>query len=356
MAHLSHEIRSPLIGVLGTAENLLQSNLTNDQRGMISSLKSSVEFVLQLSNDVLDMSKLDSGKLELDEAPFNLRWLLHDLETTHFSRFLAKKIVFIIEVDADVPHVVIGDQLRVKQILSNLLGNALKFTPIDGAIFLRVSSEKIETNNAKITFHISDTGIGIPKEKQGSIFAPYEQAESDTSRKYGGTGLGLSIAREYVKMMEGELNVESQPGVGSVFWFTASFKVELSESKKTETSKKTLRILLAEDDLLTEKMTKILLEKEGHTVLVAHTGKEAIEISLSTPLDLVLMDLHLPDLNGDEAAYLIRKGGSKLPIVAFTAHQKSDVQARVEKSGMNGIISKPVERRALISRLQEYVQ
>lgn len=356
IAHISHEIRSPLCGILGTTDILLETTLTNDQRGLLFNLKSSVEYVLTLANDVLDFSKIESGKLELVEGPFNLRWLLHDIESSYFARFSQKRIVFIIEADSDIPHELIGDELRLRQVISNILSNAIKFTPVDGAIFLRVRLEGVYEGKAHLAFHVSDTGIGISKEKQGKIFNPYEQAEAETSKKFGGTGLGLSIVKEFVKKMGGDLYVESRQGVGSVFSFTITLSIGDEKPEYVDVPQRELAILLVEDDILNERMTRMLLERAGHTVHVARTGREAVDFSSATFLDLILMDLQLPDLDGDQAAMIIRENGSATPIVAFTGHHKSDVASRVERAGMNGIISKPVDRHALLSGLQQYVQ
>jgi len=358
LSNMSHEVRTPLNGILGMTDLALQTELTADQREYLELVKSSAQSLMTLVNDVLDFSKYEAGKIALEYVAFSLRSLLQDLLrplALHASR---NGLAFEWRIEEDVPDLLTGDPLRLGQIIQNLAGNAIKFTKA-GKIEVRVDSDFRQGSGIGLRFSIADTGVGIAPEKHQSIFEPFTQADGSTTRQYGGTGLGLSIASGLVRLMDGRLWVESKPGEGSTFYFTAVFQPARVSAAATRENKRAMRILVAEDNSVNQRLATRLLEREGHQVAIAASGREAIEMFGKNHFDLVLMDLQMPDLDGAQATARIREqergSGRRVPIVAMTAQTAEADRQRCLQAGMDAYVTKPVRITELMSKIESVV-
>jgi len=369
LANMTHEVRTPLNGILGMTGLALETELAGDQREYLELVKSSAEALLSLVNDVLDFSKYEAGKLGLDCVEFSLRALVRDVLRPLALRASVSGLAFESVVEEGLPDRFIGDPLRIGQVLRNLAGNAIKFTH-EGKISVHVrvqsgaGSEAVPSSeaahsNVTLCFCVADTGIGIPPEKHRLIFEPFTQADGSTTRRYGGTGLGLSICSGLVELMGGRIWVESQVGQGSAFYLT--LRLEAAAPKETSQAvpapsarrdrARKLRILVADDDSVNQRLAARLLEREGHSVTIAGSGHEALELlerNLSEPdkYDLILMDVQMPGLDGLQATARIREKerGSphRVPIVAMTALVAESDRLRCLESGMDAYVNKPV--------------
>src|SRR3984957_12284279 len=373
LANMTHEVRTPLNGILGMTGLALETQLQSDQREYLELVKSSAEALLSLVNDVLDYSKYEVGKLGLDCVEFSLRALVRDVLRPMALRASATGLIFESVVEERVPDQLIGDPLRIGQVLRNLAGNAIKFTK-DGQVSVRVRTESVESPKVTLCFSVVDTGIGIAPEKHRLIFEPFTQADGSTTRKYGGTGLGLSISSGLVELMGGRIWVESEPGAGSAFHFTLTLQIAMPASSGEPDAgqaplsrgdhRKSLRILVAEDNSVNQRLAARLLEREGHSVTIAGSGKEALELFESSLLerheyDLILMDVQMPGLDGLQATTLIREmelgSRRRIPIVAMTAQAAESDRLRCLESGMDAYVTKPVHVPELMKMIESVV-
>jgi len=368
LANMSHEIRTPMSGVIGNAQLLRFTVLSEEQTKYLANIENDAKTLLSLINDVLDISKIEAGKLELESAPFSLHSCITQMIRSQEARVQAKAIVLVHEVAADVPDSLFGDQLRLKQILYNLVGNAIKFTS-KGEIRVAVKLLERHDDKAQLSFCVSDTGIGIKPEVMEKIFAPFAQADTSVSRRFGGTGLGLTICRRLVQQMGGEITVESREGKGSSFTVTLPFLINSQpipqqepltpDRAKTAWEGPPLRILLADDSETNCMMLSLLLSRYGHTVTQAGDGGELLHHWQKGEFDVALMDIQMPVMDGMETTRVIRerekKSGAHLPIIALTAHALKETREHMLSSGFDGYVSKPVDLKLLHKELRQVV-
>jgi PAS domain S-box-containing protein len=365
LANITHEVRTPLNGILGMTGLALETDLAPDQREYLALVKSSGEALLSLVTDVLDYSKYEAGKLGLDKVEFSIRTLLREVLRPLALRASVSGIEFESGVDDPVPDLLIGDPLRIGQVLRNLVGNAVKFTNA-GRVDVRVHAESVAGSRVTLSFSVADTGIGIPSDMHRVIFEPFTQADGSTSRKYGGTGLGLSISAGIVELMDGKIWVESEPGKGSTFYFTIALDLPRKEPSaenplalghsKPASLKRKLQILVAEDNSVNQRLAARLLEREGHSVTIAGSGQEAVDLFEQRTFDLILMDIQMPGLDGLQATARIRAkehaSGGRVPIVAMTAQAAESDRLRCLDSGMDAYVTKPVHVPALLKMIE----
>lgn len=344
LSNMSHELRTPLNAIIGTSNILLQEEYLPSQKESFTVLQNSSEHMLQLVNDILDLSKLEAGKMELEKIPFNLKEFMNKVSSSFKGRNPA--IRFVVDVDPELDIEIISDETRLHQILNNLLSNAWKFTQ-KGTITVTAKAESGPSQEVSVRFSVTDTGIGIPTSKMKQIFDSFTQADAETTRKYGGTGLGLAICKYLVHKMGGEIHVESEVDKGSCFHFTLKFNVNAKKAYVNEASLKQLngldglRVLLAEDNPVNMMVAKRFLQKWNLSVDEAVNGLEAVELYNNNKYDLLLIDLEMPEMDGNEVAAYIRKKDQEIPIVAFTAAVYDDMQADLLRKGFTEFIPKP---------------
>ncbi len=366
MSTMSHEIRTPLNEVIGITNLLLQGNPREDQMDFIKTLRFSGNHLLTLVNDVLDYNKMELGKIVFEQTQFNLNDFLDDIMRSYSFRSKAKHLDFDIKKEGNLPVGVIGDQIRLNQILSNLLSNALKFTN-EGGITVNIREIERVENRSKLEFSVNDTGIGIPKEKHAVIFESFTQASPDTSRRFGGTGLGLAICKKLIELQGGTIKVESQPGKGSIFTFTLNLEVSDKDTRQSdgETAEAYVglegkRILVAEDNKINFFVANKFLTGWGVIVTHAENGQLAIEQIEKEDFDLVLMDLHMPVMDGIEATRIIRDSLipriKNIPIVALTAAIMSESHDKIEKLNIDDYILKPFKPHDLFERIRKHIR
>ncbi len=352
LAAISHELRTPLTGVLGFSDLLLDDNISAESKLKVERIKNSTSSLLRIINDVLDMSKLEAGKMELERLDFDLRGMVDEVASLFSKKRSGEKdLGWNINISDKIPSSINSDPTRVRQILVNLMGNAYKFTPA-GEILIRCEQVRENDERSFLKFTISDTGIGMDDATLGSIFTEFTQADASISRKYEGTGLGLTITKHLVELLGGQIGVESVVGKGSTFCFTLPFvegKPVQQDRHHSGTDYKAVRnlnVLLAEDNRINQIVIQKFLEKFGHQVSIAHNGVEAVEMHKTNEYDLILMDVRMPEMDGPTATRMIRslgEGKEEIPIIAATADAVVEHVEGYFEAGMDAYVSKPLD-------------
>jgi PAS domain S-box-containing protein len=357
LSNMSHEIRTPMNAIIGFTKVLLKTDLSAKQKEYLTAIKMSGDTLIVLINDILDLAKVDAGKMTFEQTAFKMEHSISAMLHLFETKIMEKNLLLIKEYDDKIPEVLVGDPVRLHQIILNLVSNAVKFT-VKGEITVRVSLLSEDDEKANIEFAVSDTGIGISENKIENIFENFEQASSGTSRLYGGTGLGLAIVKQLVKAQGGNIVVKSKIDEGSTFSFILSFQKTKAEAElemgieEIDTEIKNIKVLVVEDMALNQLLMKTLLDDFGFERDIASNGKIAIEKLESKSYDIILMDLQMPEMNGFEATEYIRnKMNSKIPIIALTADVTTVDLAKCKTAGMNDYIAKPVDERLLYNKI-----
>ncbi|MCF8368270.1 MAG: response regulator [Bacteroidales bacterium] len=373
LANMSHEIRTPLNGIIAMAELVLFGDMNDEGRKRVNAIKQSGESLLDIINEILDISKIEAGKIELEKITFSLSDIVGQVKQTLSGKAEMKGLDFSVSEDPDIPDSLIGDPTKIRQILLNLLGNAIKFTK-QGKISLYVEILSNKGNEIHLNFKVSDTGIGIDPNKISDLFQSFTQADSSTTRQYGGTGLGLAISKNYADMMGGEIQVESELGKGSTFWFSIPLQINTIDCSSLNgenyaenithlensnfEQNKNISILVVEDQPINMDIIVGLLSLRKYYIETASDGLEAVEMVKNNRYDMIFMDIQMPEMDGLEATKLIRQmeaGKSYYtPIIAMTAHAMKGYKDQFLGSGMDDYVEKPINSEIIFNKVNKY--
>ncbi|HEU4575811.1 MAG TPA: ATP-binding protein [Chitinophagaceae bacterium] len=365
MANMSHEIRTPMNAILGFTNLLAKTTLQPAQQQYVDNIQSSGENLLAIVNDILDLSKIEAGMMRIETIPFSLRGLIHSIETMFSEKTKLKNLYLHVSVEEEIPDTLEGDPVRLTQVLVNLLGNAVKFTD-EGGIAVQVKKKSGNETGVLLQFMISDTGIGIPPDKQTTIFERFQQAEAETTRRHGGTGLGLSIARQLIDLQNGSIALQSEPGQGTRFTVELPYIISKGQVEESahlyavshlHTFSKKISVLIAEDNQMNQQLMKHLMTNYELDFDLVDNGLAAVAALQKKQYDIVLMDIQMPEMDGYRTTQHIRsKLKSGIPIIAMTAHAMPGEKEKCLSYGMNDYISKPIREAELLHLMQRYTQ